>query len=40
MPSTSISSPSPPLRIEWLIKRFGDLAADITLELNNGHEDE
>ena len=38
VPSTSISSSSPPLRIEGLIKRFGDVTAidGITLELNSG----
>lgn len=36
VPSTSISSSSPPLRIEGLIKRFGDLTAvnDVSLELH------
>lgn len=42
VPSTPISLSSLPLRFEWLIERFGELAAvdDITPELNNGHEDE
>ena len=36
VPSTSISSSSPPLRIEGLIKRFGDVTAvnDVSLELH------
>jgi len=38
VPSTSISSASPPLRIEGLVKRFGGLTAvsDVTLQLNSG----
>jgi hypothetical protein len=42
VPSTSISTSSPPLRFKCLIERFGDLARadDITPEVNNGYVDE